>query len=481
MYLTRSSCVICGEHINKIQYNLKTTFAEKSNVLLIKLVEKFYKNVLFLHCNICSACYEVLNELDAIQHRQKELFTKLKENISRIEKTNLDTNLSSDNEDYFDYTDMANCSSPKSPSPSKSTIIEGQLKKDYSSEEEEIKVDSIDLKKLPITIKRVKPIIETSMIDVEPSREIISRVTKKQVAENDKLFEKIQSSIKKELSNHVEQANKEKPKDFLCEICGMSFRMQVGYLKHIKKHDDADDEIKLLALNKQSDECLCNVCGKSFQQKAALKRHLHLHTGVPRFQCEHCGKDFIHQSSFRMHLKIHANVRDAVCEICKHAFLTQSHLKRHLRTAHQPSAKDYACNLCSKKFAEQHNLNTHLKKFHQSKNQNVTLENDLDPVENDPDPVENYPNTSENHSDTLGNDSVPLESDSLSPDEPMQNENVVVNTANDAVVNTNEGLVDGGNLTIYNMQNALGNDEGLLRIHEPTTGVIYTIKCSNFY
>lgn len=75
--------------------------------------------------------------------------------------------------------------------------------------------------------------------------------------------------------------NKSKPvKNILCEICGQSFKTKAGYENHLKKHDDIEDEIKLLALNKQDDNCwFCNICGKNFNQKNALARHVPIHTG----------------------------------------------------------------------------------------------------------------------------------------------------------------------------------------------------------
>ncbi|XP_066143944.1 zinc finger protein 8-like [Euwallacea fornicatus] len=340
MFLPRSKCVICGENIARIKFNLKTTKSEKSKTLLLKFVEKLYKNISFLHCNICSSCYQLLNELDVIQQREKELFTQLKDFISKVE----------------------NCKTSRIlRQPLK--IGKDDMDDELDPEEPEDKLPDLNLKNLPIKVKRIRRTTDDPAISEKIS--LIPESDSDNDMRNEKVFEQIQSSIQMDLSKHIVQhMTKSKPKTVLCEICGQSFKTKSGYENHMKKHEGAEDEMRLLGLNKMIEgPCFCDVCGKGFNQKASLSRHFVIHTGESRYQCEACGKKFLHHSSFNMHKKIHAGERNFKCDMCDHRFLTNSHLKRHLRATHEKE-KNHNCMSCGKKFTENYNLIAHMKIVH---------------------------------------------------------------------------------------------------------------------
>ncbi|XP_030753818.1 zinc finger protein 665-like [Sitophilus oryzae] len=334
MYLQRSYCVLCSEHISNIQYNLKTTNSEKSNILLIKFVEEIYKNVFLTHCNICHNCYDLLNELDTIQVREKELFDKLKSYVAQVEKLSQPTSLDIKEEDVDD-DNLDNCSLKSEP---------------------EFVLEGVNLNKLPIKIKRV------------PSKKSSTGKRQNRVIENsdddddndaddDKdAFEKVQSLIKIELSKHKSTRKSKVAKDILCEMCGQSFKTRFKYEKHLIMHDDT---YVSTAVNHRQ-EWLCHVCQKVFTQKVSLKRHLFIHSGQSRYQCEQCGKKFVHHSSFDVHKKIHAGLRNYQCNLCEKKFYMNSHLTRHMRATHM-NIKDYECPTCGKEFAENYNLIAHMK------------------------------------------------------------------------------------------------------------------------
>lgn len=169
MFLPLSKCIICHDHIAKVKYNLKSTYSEKSKVLLIKLVEKLYENIVFLHCNICTACYELLNELDTIQQREKQLYEQLNGYFSKLES-----------------------SGSKVPKNNKTAPEDAaRLCPDFDGGGPEASTDSlqigdIDFKKLPIKVTRVKTKNdekfpqETTEVDLE-----------QQNKHNDKAFEQV--------------------------------------------------------------------------------------------------------------------------------------------------------------------------------------------------------------------------------------------------------------------------------------------------
>lgn len=178
MYLPRTSCIICGGHIAKIRYNLKTTYSEKSNELLIKFVEKFYKNICFLHCNICSDCHGLLNELDAVQHREKELYKQLKNHISKLDDSKPKIEVKHETSDDDDDVPL---SLALSVSPKQSSVSSGC--------KEEIKIEDLDLTKLPITVKRI-----SSKSNRQSDIEVVPKATEiapKHLVENKKAFEQV--------------------------------------------------------------------------------------------------------------------------------------------------------------------------------------------------------------------------------------------------------------------------------------------------
>ncbi|XP_050306936.1 zinc finger protein 681-like [Anthonomus grandis grandis] len=344
MYLSTSSCTLCKEHItSKVKYNLKTSTAEKSNKPLLNFVEVFNKNIIFSHCNICANCYKLINELDVLQQREKEILAILKRYV---------------------------CSKEGNSDNSVETTSEAETNTVYVKEE--IQLPDVDLKNLPIKIKRVPPKQEHTSSDYDMNNicdfdEYLcdSLLTNTATDNGNDAFERIQNSIKEDLFRHAaEQQNKTKPSSALCEICGQNFKSKNGYENHMKKHNSADDDFKLLTLNKgEEEDYQCPICGKEFNQKISKKRHMAIHTGETRYQCEHCGKKFIHHSSFNMHMKIHAGVRNYKCTLCHREFLNSSHLKRHVRSLHI-GEKRYACDICGKKFGERYNLEAHIRVLH---------------------------------------------------------------------------------------------------------------------
>lgn len=156
MYLARSSCVICREQIDKIQYNLKTTHSKKSNQLLIKLVEDLYRNIAFLHCNICTECHDLLNELDLVQYREKELYAQLKTYISKVEASKT------------------------------SDMVSSKLEPENLDETVCLEIPDIDLKGLPIKVKRVKCKSEETTLKKKP---VLAEVRTED--QNEKMFEQV--------------------------------------------------------------------------------------------------------------------------------------------------------------------------------------------------------------------------------------------------------------------------------------------------
>lgn len=126
------------------------------------MVEDLYRNVAFLHCNICGDCHELLNELDFVKYREKELYAQLKSYISKVEASKT------------------------------SDMISSRLEPDNLAEMECVQIPDIDLKGLPIKVKRVKCKSEDSKLNRKPSSPLLEVAKEDQ---NEKMFEQVCVSV----------------------------------------------------------------------------------------------------------------------------------------------------------------------------------------------------------------------------------------------------------------------------------------------
>ncbi|EFA03610.1 Zinc finger protein 569-like Protein [Tribolium castaneum] len=95
-------------------------------------------------------------------------------------------------------------------------------------------------------------------------------------------------SIKQSLHNHVATIHSER-RNFLCNICGASFKNHDNLRYHMKKHTGAPH--------------LCTYCGRTFMQAGHLKYHMWKHTGVKPYKCGKCHKGFVSKWVLTMHVK----------------------------------------------------------------------------------------------------------------------------------------------------------------------------------
>ncbi|XP_022907422.2 zinc finger protein OZF-like [Onthophagus taurus] len=146
--------------------------------------------------------------------------------------------------------------------------------------------------------------------------------------------------------------NNKELKEFICEICGVSYKREKSLKVHVGMHNGINP-------------FTCKFCNKSFTQKINLIRHIPLHTGEAPFQCDLCGKTFVHDSSFRQHKIRHKGLKNITCEVCDLKFYSTSHLKRHKKV--HSGEKTFFCQICNKSFAEKYNLIVHQKIHNNSK------------------------------------------------------------------------------------------------------------------
>lgn len=116
-----------------------------------------------------------------------------------------------------------------------------------------------------------------------------------------------------ELDSDYSQLNKQ----YVCTICGKSFKMNADLHLHIKLH-------------KGEKPYSCKFCMKEFAFRSSLSRHLRVHTGEKPYECRLCGKRFNVSTTLRVHYRIHTGEKPYKCKTCEKAFTTCSNLKKHL-------------------------------------------------------------------------------------------------------------------------------------------------------
>ncbi|KAJ3632325.1 hypothetical protein MTP99_009338 [Tenebrio molitor] len=94
-------------------------------------------------------------------------------------------------------------------------------------------------------------------------------------------------TVRQSLRNHFKTIHSEK-RNFLCNMCGASFKNYDNLRYHMKKHKGPSH--------------LCPYCGKAFMQSVHLTYHMWRHTGVKPYKCTKCDKSFVSKKVLTAHL-----------------------------------------------------------------------------------------------------------------------------------------------------------------------------------
>ena len=143
-----------------------------------------------------------------------------------------------------------------------------------------------------------------------------------------------------------------------CSICNLSFRTQPHLKCHMRrKHGVVTNQPK----KEKPLNFLCDLCGNSYNHFSKLKHHyFRAHTDNKPYSCETCGKNFKLHCLLQYHQRVHTGEKPFPCPQCSKSFRTKGNLKVHIPT--HAATKPHVCPICEKEFAAKCNLRTHMKK-----------------------------------------------------------------------------------------------------------------------
>ncbi|XP_058453308.1 zinc finger and SCAN domain-containing protein 10-like isoform X2 [Malaya genurostris] len=159
-----------------------------------------------------------------------------------------------------------------------------------------------------------------------------------------------------------------KPKDFVCDQCGLAVGSSFELQLHVQKIHDTIEDMRVFE---------CDECWRSFMSDNNLRRHKekgHLRNGNC-YTCPICGKQFAVKENLWTHWRGHNQTEKFECQLCKSAgkrylFRDKRTLNRHFRiSAMHGSKRNHKCSYenCTKAYRHRLDLQRHEAKVHEGK------------------------------------------------------------------------------------------------------------------
>ncbi|XP_044736179.1 zinc finger protein 26-like [Chrysoperla carnea] len=202
-----------------------------------------------------------------------------------------------------------------------------------------------------------------------------------EIEKTEKTKNKIRKSKKK-------TATSEENFDYICDLCGRTFKkrshLKVHQKTHIGPKNNEPDRRELCYLcgkfiipkclsyhlsthKKLQEKYTCKICGRNYATKNILQKHVkkkHTDAVNIRFYCDICNKDYVSRGSLKIHKSfVHSEQRNEkkhCCPLCDKKYKLTSHMKAHINAAHK-DLRPHACTICSKAFHTRTLLKKHMR------------------------------------------------------------------------------------------------------------------------
>ncbi|KAF7656740.1 hypothetical protein LDENG_00037110 [Lucifuga dentata] len=145
-------------------------------------------------------------------------------------------------------------------------------------------------------------------------------------------------------------------RNFVCGICGKSFKKQIHVHNHIRTHTGERP-------------FQCSDCGKTFSSLANLMRHNLIHSGVRPYRCDVCHRSFSQSSNLRQHSLLHSNAPTLSCPDCPATFRWPTRLTAHRYTQHPGAPAPFPCFHCEAGFLTRRQRDIHCLEQHPTQTQ----------------------------------------------------------------------------------------------------------------
>ena len=185
------------------------------------------------------------------------------------------------------------------------------------------------------------------------------------------------------LKRHAMLGRHQKPKNYPCKQCSVSFESEKALKTHnslthssgfakLAKCETCNKELineDTLRFHKRNSHPelaireICYLCQKEFKTKGAVEKHIMKdHNG---YKCLQCGKTFRSDLIHQIHVKkVHEGLVGQKCDYCDYTAINIYHFRVHVRKNHTEK-KQFQCSDCNRIFNQKYNLTSHVKSVHQ--------------------------------------------------------------------------------------------------------------------
>ncbi|XP_045780804.1 zinc finger protein 62-like [Maniola jurtina] len=149
---------------------------------------------------------------------------------------------------------------------------------------------------------------------------------------------------------HLQLHNPNLPDQYVCDICGKSFKLKKVYSGHMERH-----ETRYIFK--------CDLCPYAGRYKARLAMHMRVHIGDLKYLCTQCPARYNSRGRLNDHVKLKHTEPEFKCDYCDKAYHYSLHLQRHIEASHL-KLKKHQCDVCGAAFGYRYDMLKHERLVH---------------------------------------------------------------------------------------------------------------------